>query len=77
MEIFAAIFGILGSYVIGNKGASARWGWPLFLLSNIGWLWYGLHIKNYALLVQTGFFTFTSLRGIKNTFYDNERAISP
>lgn len=64
----ASAFGMAGALLLATSGDVARWGWVLFLLSNVLWIWSGCKVKNKSLVLQYLFFTGTAIYGIYNTF---------
>lgn len=64
IEALAALFGLLGAFLLAAKGGHAAWGWAAFLASNVGWLAFGWIRRHWFLLAQQVGFTATSLLGI-------------
>lgn len=68
-ESWGANFGIAGALLLALALPASKWGWVLFLASNVGWLVFALAHGYRKLLVQTCVFASTSLLGIANTFF--------
>lgn len=69
-ERIACLSGLLGAWLIALPAGSelAKYGWLLYLISNIGWLTFAVYHKHRWLFLQTlGFLGSTSL-GIINHF---------
>jgi nicotinamide riboside transporter PnuC len=64
VEVIAACCGLLGSLLLALKGSTARWGWLLFFVSNIGWITFSFGFGHWFLLIQQLGFTVTSVIGI-------------
>ena len=68
-ETWGSCFGIAGALLLSLALPSSRWGWVLFLGSNVGWLIFAGAMRYRKLLLQQGVFTCTSLLGIANSFF--------
>lgn len=64
IEIFATACGLFGSLVLSLKGDRAAWGWPLFAMSNVGWLVFSFGHSHWFMLLQQIGFSITSAIGI-------------
>lgn len=60
----AAVFGVMGAYLLARNNSLSRWGWVAFLVSNGFWIAYGLATAQFGLLMQQIVFTGTSLLGV-------------
>lgn len=58
------VFGVSGAALLAIHNRYSRYGWPLFLVSNVFWIGFALERSEDGLLVQQGFFTATSLLGL-------------
>jgi hypothetical protein len=64
IEIAAAAFGIVGTLLLALNGKRAGWGFVAFIVSNAGWIWFGVQTGHAGLVVQNLVFTATSLTGV-------------
>jgi nicotinamide riboside transporter PnuC len=64
VELAAAAFGILGTLLLALNGKRAGWGFVAFIVSNAGWIWFGVQTGHAGLIVQNLVFTGTSLLGV-------------
>lgn len=64
IEISAALFGLLGAFLLATRSDLAAWGWVAFLASNAGWIAFALFRRLWWLLAQQIGFTASSLLGI-------------
>jgi len=64
LEISAAVFGVLGTWLLARRGERAGWGFIAYLASNAGWLAFAWSYQHWGLLVQNIAFTACSLYGI-------------
>jgi hypothetical protein len=62
--IFAAAFGIAGTFLLANNGPRAGWGFIAYLASNAGWGAFAWIHGHWDLLGQQIAFTAASLLGI-------------
>lgn len=61
----AALFGMLGATLLMvNHPKYSKWGWVAYLASNGCWLVYASATSQGSLMLQTLYFTFTTLVGI-------------
>lgn len=67
-ESLGAFFGITGSLLLALGVPISRYGWLAFLMSNLAWIIFALLFRFRKLLVQSLFFTVTTLVGILNSF---------
>jgi hypothetical protein len=67
-ETLGAITGISGALLLAFDNQFSRFGWLLFLASNIGWMVFAIRGKFSKLLLQQLAFLATTLLGIWNTF---------
>lgn len=64
VEWGGAVAGLVGSALVASNSAYSAYGFPLFLVSNMLWLAFGLKARAWGMVcMQTGF-TFTSLLGM-------------
>lgn len=63
-EMFGALFGLFGAFLLATRSRFAAYGWVAYLVSNLGWLVYSFNNDRWALLIQTGGFMVLSLVGI-------------
>jgi nicotinamide riboside transporter PnuC len=68
-ETMAALTGILGALLLAFNNEFSRYGWPLFLVSNLGWIVFSIRGKFQKLLIQQLAFLATTLFGIWNAFF--------
>ncbi len=59
-----AATGIAGTLLLAVPGTASKWGFVLYLVSNIFWIRFGLATKAPGLIVQNAAFTVSSLVGI-------------
>jgi hypothetical protein len=64
IEACAALFGLLGAFLLATRSDVSAWGWVAFLASNAGWIAFAVARRLWWLLVQQIGFTATSLLGI-------------
>lgn len=64
IEALAAVCGLLGAFLLAERGDHAAWGWVAFLVSNAGWIAFGCLNRLWWLVAMQVGFTYTSLRGI-------------
>jgi hypothetical protein len=65
-EWMASVTGLVGAALVASNTSFAGYGFVAYLLSNLGWLYYGLRTKTRSMvLMQIGFLATTAL-GIKN-----------
>lgn len=67
-ESWGAAFGIMGATLLAVALPASKWGWVLFLASNLCWLGFAAALGYRKLALQTGVYTATSLLGILNAF---------
>lgn len=64
IELFGAVFGLLGNYLLAENNRRSGWGFVLFTISNVAWIWFAAANAHWFLLMQyLGFMAF-SMRGI-------------
>lgn len=68
-ETFGALTGIGGAFLIASMSQYSRYGWLLFLCSNICWVVFAAQKRFHKLLLQQLAFTSTTLLGILNSFF--------
>lgn len=69
VEAWGARFGIAGAILVALAVPASRWGWLLYLGSNLCWLVFA-HRNSYPkLLRQSAVFTVATLLGILNAFW--------
>lgn len=68
-ETWGAYFGISGAMLLAVAIPASKWGWVLFLASNLFWLLFALRFGYKKLANQTIVFTASSLLGILNSFW--------
>ena len=68
-EASGAYFGITGALILALALPVSKWGWVLFLGSNVSWLVFSIQYRYRKLLWQTVAFTASSLLGILNAFW--------
>lgn len=66
IEAAAALFGLVGAYLLAAKGTHAGLGFVAFLASNAGWIAFGWIRRHWFLVIQQVGFTASSLLGIWN-----------
>lgn len=66
VEWLSCFTGLLGSAVLALKGEYAGWGFVAYLVSNLGWIAYGVATRTWAIVLMQLGFTVTSVIGIKN-----------
>ena len=64
LEVFAALAGLLGAFLLASRTPAAGWGWVAFLASNAGWIAFGWIRGHRWLVIQQVGFTATSVLGI-------------
>lgn len=67
-ESYGAMTGIGGALLVASMGQYSRYGWLLFLASNIFWIVFAVRGSFRKLLLQQFAYTGTSLLGIWNSF---------
>lgn len=68
-EVGGAYFGIAGALVLALAVPASKWGWLLFLGSNVCWLTFAYRQRFRKLYWQTVVYTGSSLLGIANAFW--------
>jgi len=68
-ETWGASLGIAGALLLALALPQSRWGWVLFLGSNVAWLLFAGVLGHRKLFVQTCVFSLSSLLGIANAFF--------
>ena len=59
---------MVGAWHVASKRKNRRnWGYWLFLLSNVLWIAWGLHVRAYALVTLQLFLVGMNVRGLFNT----------
>jgi len=64
LEIISAALGVCGALLLAVKSPYAGWAFVAYLISNIGWIVFGIAFEHWALVVQNIVFALTSLIGI-------------
>ncbi len=67
-ETYGALTGIGGALLVASMGQYSRYGWLLFLASNLCWIVFAVKGHFRKLLLQQFAYTVTSLLGIWNSF---------
>jgi len=68
-ETWGAYFGISGAMLLAVAIPASKWGWVLFLVSNLFWLLFAVRFRFRKLAKQTVVFTASSVLGIVNSFF--------
>jgi nicotinamide riboside transporter PnuC len=68
LERLGAAFGIAGALLLALNTPDSKWGWVLFVISNMAWIAFSLKKQCYGLFVQQCVFTATSLIGLVRYF---------
>lgn len=68
VEALGAYFGMSGAMILALAVPQSRWGWVLFLGSNLCWLVFSHRLGFRKLFLQTVVYTASSLLGILNSF---------
>lgn len=68
-EIIGAVMGIAGALMLALKCRLAAWAWPIWVISNIAWIYYALATHAYFLLSQQVVFTIINLYGAWQWLY--------
>jgi hypothetical protein len=69
MDLYGFLFGVSGAALLAlNRPGLSRWGFVLFLASNVAWIAFALEETQRWLLLQTLVFTMTSIIGIWQWF---------
>jgi len=59
---------VFGSWYVASRRKHRRnWGYWLFLVSNVLWIAWGLHVRAYALVMLQLFLMGMNVRGLSNT----------
>lgn len=66
VETIAALFGIMGAFLLAKPGVHPAWGFAAFLVSNVGWIMFSSGHRHWRLLGQTLCFLLSSLFGLWN-----------
>lgn len=69
MDWIGAVFGILGSVVLAHNSRISKYGFVLYLVSNIAWIIYAMVTSQWAILAQTLMFAVISVYGIYRWFW--------
>lgn len=69
LESWGAYFGIAGATLLAVAIPASKWGWVLFLLSNLFWFQFAVRSGYRKLTIQTVVFTLSSLLGLANSFW--------
>jgi len=69
IEWTATILSLAGAIMLSTNMTGARWAWPVWLVSNIFWIWFGCEKEAYGLVLTQIGFTVTSLIGVYRCFY--------
>lgn len=64
LEVFSATTGLGGALLLAMKNRYAAWTWPVWLLSNLGWIAFGLLHQHMGLVAQNLGFVITSCIGV-------------
>lgn len=68
-EWMGSFSGLAGAALLASKTPLAGYGFVAFLVSNIGWMCYGIRTRTWSLVVMQVGFTATSLIGIRNWLF--------
>ena len=60
IEIISATLGVLSSLLLATRHRLAPWAWPIWLLSNAGWIAFGALGGHWFLVAQNAVFAVTS-----------------
>lgn len=71
-EWTGACLGLAGAGLLSLNVKASRFGWLLFLLSNMAWIAYGIKAGAHGLIVMQIGFTFTSLVGVYRWLVTNK-----
>lgn len=63
-EWMGCAFGVAGALLLASNTSWSRYGWTLFLVSNMFWIGYAVMGDAHGLLLQQAVFTGTSLLGV-------------
>ncbi len=69
LERFGALFGAPGALLLAMNAPFSKYGWLLFLASNVAWVGFALYKRLRFLLAQQLIFTATTLLGIYRFFF--------
>lgn len=69
LEWTGCAFGVMGAALLATHTRWSRYGWPLYLVSNMFWIGYALDRDANGLLVQQIVFTATSVFGFYRWFF--------
>jgi len=62
LEWVGTVLGVGGALLLALNGRYAKWAWPMWMLSNLCFITFGLLIGAYGLVtMQAGFFTTSSI----------------
>lgn len=70
-EAWGAYTGIPGAFLLAMNNDFSRYGWALFLASNISWIVFAIRGKYTKLLLQQLAFLGTTLLGLWNTWFSH------
>lgn len=70
-EVWGAYTGIPGALLLAMNNGFSKYGWALFLVSNISWIVFAVRGKYTKLLYQQIAFLATTLLGLWNLFFAN------
>ena len=60
LEHLSAGAGLLGALLLATKSVHAPWAWAIWLISNVGWIVFGLKQGHFGLVAQNTGFLITS-----------------
>lgn len=66
MEVGGALNGTAGAWLLAFNCKGSKFGWVLFLLSNLFWLTFAVLLNRHWMLLQTVSFTLSSTLGVWN-----------
>jgi hypothetical protein len=69
IEWLAALFGILGSWMLAQNKPWSRWAWPIWVVSNVMWVGFALYIHAWGVLMQNGVFMAVNLYAVRRWFF--------
>jgi len=79
LEIFAAVTGLSGALLLATKSRFSPVAWPIWMLSNAGWVLFGLAQQHMWIVAQNAGFFVTSAIGcwtwLIGPWLDRERAV--
>lgn len=74
MDWIGTITALAGAYLLSFDKTWSRWGWVLYLVSNVAWVAYGVHSDVWSLVIMQIGFMGATLNGIYRKFVAIEAA---